>query len=93
MATNLRLDYEAASAQARIVEADADAIDTILKALVEEVEANVNNTSVWSGASADTFLSKWNECAANFDSFVNHIKNIQSKIDYTAQEVRQFDQQ
>lgn len=91
MATNLRLDYEAASAQARVVEANADEINRILQALVNEVSSNVNNTSVWSGAAANSFLAKWNECADTFNSFVNHIKNIQQKIDYTATEVSTFD--
>lgn len=91
MATNLRLDYEAASAQARVVEGLADSINSILKDLVSQVESNVNNNSVWSGVSANNFMSKWNECAANFDAFVNHVKSIQQKIDYTATEVSTFD--
>ncbi|MBE6148010.1 MAG: hypothetical protein E7167_00660 [Firmicutes bacterium] len=91
MATNLRLDYEAASSQARIVEGLADSIDGILKDLVSNVEANVNNNSVWSGVSAGSFMTKWNECADNFNSFVNHVKTIQQKIDYTASEVSTFD--
>lgn len=91
MATNLRLDYEAASAQARVVEANADEINRILQALVNEVSSNVNNSSVWSGASANKFLNTWNTCADSFNNFVNHIKNIQAKIDYTATEVSQFD--
>ena len=90
MATNLRLDYEAASAQARVVEANADEINRILQALVNEVQSNVNNSSVWSGSSANKFLSKWNECADSFNAFVTHVKTIQQKIDYTATEVSTF---
>ena len=92
MATNLRLDYEAASAQARIVEADADEINTILQNLVSEVQSNIGSSSVWTGVSAQKFQSVWNECADSFDAFVQHIKTIQQKIDYTATEVSQFDQ-
>ena len=92
MATNLRLDYELATAQARIVEADADAINSILQDLISEVNANVNNSSVWTGASAEKFTTAWNNCADNFNKFVEHIKTIQQKIDYTATEVSQFDQ-
>lgn len=93
MATNLRLDYELAKAQADIVSADADAIDTILKTLVSEVEANVNNANVWSGVSANDFLASWNKCADNFKDFVAHINTIHEKIEYTAQQVSAFDQQ
>lgn len=93
MATNLRLDYEAASAQARIVQADADAIRTILYSLRDEVNANVNNASVWTGVSAGEFQKAWDNCAENFDAFINHITTIQEKIDYTANEVSTFDQQ
>lgn len=92
MATNLRLDYELASAQARVVEANADAINTILQNLVTEVNANINNSSVWTGASANKFQTTWTQCSDSFNAFVNHIKTIQQKIDYTATEVSQFDQ-
>ena len=91
MATNLRLDYELASAQARVVEANADEINRILQTLVTEVQSNVNNSSVWSGVAANNFLNTWNNCADSFNNFVNHIKTIQQKIDYTATEVSQFD--
>lgn len=92
MATNLRLEYEAASAQARIVEADADAIQKILETLVSEVDANLNNSSVWSGVSSQNFKATWDSCAENFNQFVQHIHTIQDKIDYTANQVSQFDQ-
>ncbi|MBE6155552.1 MAG: hypothetical protein E7164_02200 [Firmicutes bacterium] len=93
MATTLRLDYDRASAQARIVEANADAINRTLQNLLAEVEANVGNNNVWSGVSAREFLDKWNNCADSFNSFVNHIRTIQQKIDYTSTEVSTFDQQ
>ena len=91
MATNLRLDYEMASAQARVVEANADEINRILQNLISEVQSNVNNSSVWSGAAANKFLNVWNQCSDSFNNFVNHIRTIQQKIDYTATEVSQFD--
>jgi len=91
MATNLRLDYELASAQARVVEANADEINRILQTLVSDVSSNVNNSSVWTGASAEKFKGAWDRCADSFNDFVNHIKTIQQKIDYTATEVSQFD--
>lgn len=92
MATNLRLEYETASAQAKVVMAQADEINRILNSLVSEVEANINNSSVWTGDSANKFKGAWDRCADNFNTFVNHIKTIQEKIDYTANEVKQFDQ-
>ena len=91
MATNLNLKYTEATAQARIVEANADEINRILQNLVNEVSSNVNNSSVWSGNSASSFLAKWNECADSFNNFVNHIKTIQQKIDYSATQVSGFD--
>jgi len=91
MATNLRLDYELASAQARVVEANADEINRILQNLVSEVNSNINNSSVWTGDSANKFKNAWDGCAENFNTFVNHIKTIQEKIDYTATEVSTFD--
>lgn len=91
MATNLRLEYEAASAQARVVEGLADSVESILNSLVSEVQANVNNSSVWSGAAANDFLSAWNNCADDFKLFVDHVRTIQQKIDYTATEVKTFD--
>ena len=93
MATNLRLDYELASAQARVIEADAEEINRILQALISEVEANVNNVGVWTGVSAEQFKSTWERCSENFNSYINHIRTIQEKIDYTATEVSKFDQQ
>lgn len=93
MATNLRLEYEAASAQARVVEANADEINSILQDLVSEVNSNIGSSNVWTGVSANDFMAKWNECADSFNAFVQHIKTIQEKIDYTANEVSKFDQQ
>lgn len=93
MATNLRLDYDAASAQAKIVDADATAVEAILEDLVQQVEANVNNSSVWSGESARTFMDAWQNCADDFGNFVQHLRTVRDKIDLTADEVRKFDQQ
>ena len=92
MATNIKLIYEDASARAREVEAAADEINKILQTLVSEVDSNINNASVWTGVSADKFKATWDGCAENFNDFVNHIKNIQQKIDYTANEISAFDQ-
>ena len=91
MATSLNLNYEAASAQAQRVLADAEEIDVILKNLVSEVDQNIGNSSVWSGNSAERFKNVWNSCAENFDTFVKHVKTIQEKIDYTAEQARTFD--
>ncbi len=93
MATQLRLQYDEASAQARVVEGLANDIDTILKTLVQEMDQNLNNSSVWQGASATKFKSTWDNCADTFNDFVNHVKSIQSKIDVAAQETSAFDQQ
>ena len=91
MATQIRLDYEAASAQARVVESLADEIRTLLNELVDDISSSVNNASVWTGDSADKFKIKWDECAESFDSYVNHIKTIQSKIDAAATTISEFD--
>ena len=93
MATQLRLQYDEASAQARIVESLANDIDSILKTLVQEMDQNLNNSSVWQGASATKFKASWDNCAESFNDFVNHVKSVQSRIDLAAQETSSFDQQ
>ena len=93
MATQLRLQYDEASAQARVVESLANDIDSILKTLVQEMDSNLNNSSVWQGASATKFKSAWDNCAESFNDFVNHVKTVQGKIDLAAQETSTFDQQ
>ena len=91
MATSLNLNYEAASAQAERVLADVEEIDTILKNLVADVDQNIGSSDVWSGDAAKRFKEVWNNCADNFQSFVDHVRTIQQKIDYTASEARTFD--
>ncbi len=93
MATTLRLDYDAASAQAVAIEKLATEIDTILNNLVEEMDSNLNNSNVWQGASATKFKSTWDDCSASFNDFVNHVKTIQSKVEVAAKETSTFDQQ
>lgn len=93
MATQLRLQYEEASAQAKVVESLANDINSILNTLVDEMNSNLNNSTVWQGASATKFKSTWDRCADTFNDFVNHVKSIQSKIDVAAQETSAFDQQ
>ena len=91
MATNLNIKYEEASAQAKLVLDAAEEIRMILQNLVSEVDSNVGNSSVWTGDAAQRFKSAWDNCADSFESFVNHIKTIQEKIDYTYNEVKSYE--
>lgn len=91
MATTLRLDYDQAKAQAEVVMQQAERIDQILKDLVKSVDENINNANVWTGESAQEFKGAWDNCADNFNAFVNHVKSINQKIDETQAMVRQAD--
>lgn len=92
MATTLNLQYDVAKAKGEIVLQKAEYIQNVLNTLVADVDANINNANVWTGDSAQKFKNAWNNCADNFNTFVEHIKSINQKIDQTQAQVRQFDQ-
>ena len=87
----IRIDYDAALEKAGVVESLADDVNTLLKDLVQNVESNIGNTSVWTGNSAADFKAAWDKCADDFDSYVNHIKTIRNQMEETHRQVSAFD--
>ena len=88
----LELNYAAASDKAKIVEDIGTDINNTLNSLVEEMDSNLNNASVWQGQSASKFKSTWNDCAADFSEFVKYVRSVQEKIDLAAGKTSGFDQ-
>ena len=91
MASPIRIDYEAALAQANVVETLANDVKTILTNLVEDVERSIGNEGVWTGESATNFKNTWERCSEDFYTYVNHINTIRNKMIETYEQVRKFE--
>lgn len=85
-------DYQEAKTTMTKVQEEAKKVDTYLKKCDTIIKENVGVENRWSGQRANDFKQRWENAAAEFNSFVELINTYANRIDQSYKVHQQFDE-
>lgn len=87
-----KFEYENVRSVMNDIESVCAKVKTVLANSQSEMNENLGNISTWSGEAANSVKEKWDQCADNFDEFLNELKNWITKMDTAQTAFKKFEE-